>query len=181
MADAVMRCCQGVLMYPLKADDFHRPRVWIRESLRPALAAAVAAPILKLWPLNLESSIPTSLRALRSPVINFDFDSDDPSLKMKRGPGVTGRQARYPNMAVTGHKGSPVAPRCKVVPTPNGSFLLLLSLTVMNEGDTWESTAISPGASMSGEKAARDGHVNSAKRMNPKNPRQNAAQSIHLV
>ena len=99
---------------------------------------------------------------------------------MNKGPGAAGRQARYPNSAVTGHKESPVAPRCSVVPAPNGSFLLLLSLTVINEGDVWESTATSPGVSMSGGKACRDGHVNSPDRIKPKNPRQNAAQSIVL-
>ena len=47
---AVMRC-HGVRMYSRYADDFHQPIVWIIDSLTPALAAVVAAPILKLWPL----------------------------------------------------------------------------------------------------------------------------------
>ena len=47
---AVMRC-HSVRMYSRYADDFHQPIVWIIDSLTPALAAVVAAPILKLWPL----------------------------------------------------------------------------------------------------------------------------------
>ena len=38
------------LMYVKKADDLHRPRSWIFESLIPIPAAVVAAPIRKLWP-----------------------------------------------------------------------------------------------------------------------------------
>ena len=38
----------------------------MRESLRPACAAVVAAPIRNLWPLNLESSTPINLSASHS-------------------------------------------------------------------------------------------------------------------
>ena len=71
---------------------------------------------------------------------------------MNKGPSAAGRQARYPNCAVTGNKGSPVAPRCSVVPVPKGSFLLLLRFTMINKEDVWESTAASPGVSMSGRR-----------------------------
>ena len=40
------------------ADDFHCLNRWMVELVRPAAAAVVAAPTLKLWPLNLEMSIP---------------------------------------------------------------------------------------------------------------------------
>ena len=39
----------GVLMYRLKQLLDHRPSVWISQGSRPASAAVVAAPILKLW------------------------------------------------------------------------------------------------------------------------------------
>ena len=38
----------GVLMYQRKVKDFHRPKVSINESGKPAAAAEVAAPNLKL-------------------------------------------------------------------------------------------------------------------------------------
>ena len=50
---------------------------------------------------------------------------------MKRGPDVAGRRARYASMDETGHRKQLVAPRWMVVPTPKGSFLLLLRCTVM--------------------------------------------------
>ena len=50
-AVAVARSFPGVRMYSEKAEDRHWPNVCIRESLRPAIAAVVAAPIQKLWPL----------------------------------------------------------------------------------------------------------------------------------
>ncbi len=45
-------CSLGVRMYTRKAELFHLPTVRIVESSMPALAAVVAAPILKLWPAN---------------------------------------------------------------------------------------------------------------------------------
>ena len=42
------RSSGSVRMYEVKADDFHLSSAWIKESLRPAFAAVVAAPILKL-------------------------------------------------------------------------------------------------------------------------------------
>ena len=51
VADTVARCRRGVWMYVINEEDFHLPRVWMSESLRPALIAVVAAPIRKLCPL----------------------------------------------------------------------------------------------------------------------------------
>ena len=51
VAETVVMRCHGMRMYSRYADDFHRPIVWIIDSLTQALAAVVAAPIVKLWPL----------------------------------------------------------------------------------------------------------------------------------
>ena len=74
----------------------------------------------------------------------------------------------------------PVAPKCSVVPAPKGSFLLHLRCTVINNGAVWEFTAMSSGDSMSGVKASMEGQVNSPERINQKNAKQKAAQSISL-
>ena len=50
-------------MYDVNAEDFHRPSVCMRESLKPCRAAVVAAPIRKLCPLKGAASIPASCRA----------------------------------------------------------------------------------------------------------------------
>ena len=46
--ETAVRLCHGVRTYSVKADDFHIPSVFISESLKPALAAIVAAPMRKL-------------------------------------------------------------------------------------------------------------------------------------
>ena len=45
-------------MYDVNAEDFHRPSVCMRESLRLCRAAVVAEPIRKLFPLKGVASIP---------------------------------------------------------------------------------------------------------------------------
>ena len=80
----------------------------------------------------------------------------------------------------TGHRVSPVAPRCRVVPALKGSVLLCLTRTDICDGVSRESTAMSLTVSMEGVNAEWDGRVNSAARMKPKNPRQKAAQSMTL-
>ncbi len=45
-----MRVDCGIRKYSRNAEDFHLPNNWMSESLSPTAAAAVAAPILKLWP-----------------------------------------------------------------------------------------------------------------------------------
>ena len=45
---AAVICCHGVLIYVVKTEDFQRPRSLMKASLKPASAAVVAAPILKL-------------------------------------------------------------------------------------------------------------------------------------
>ena len=121
-----------------------------------------------------------ALSAVRRELISLDLESGEPSWNRNKGPGIAGRWAKYPSMDVMGHNGEPVAPKWRVVPTSKESFLLRLSKTVMQDGDVWESTVISLGESISEEKAGKEIHVNSPERMNPKKPRQNAAQSTTL-
>ncbi len=45
-------CSLGIRIYSRNAALDHRPKAWMTESSSPAWAAAVAAPILKLWPAN---------------------------------------------------------------------------------------------------------------------------------
>ena len=70
---------------------------------------------------------------------------------------------------------SPVDSRCSVIPAPNGFVCFATARCV---GAVWESTDMSFDDSISGVKAACDGQVNLPACMNPKNPRQKAAQSI---
>jgi hypothetical protein len=86
----------------------------MRESFNPALAATVAAPMWKLWPLKWESSMPTALKASRSARTKCVLDSVALSWNIKSGPGTGGRMARYPSNAATGQIDLPVAPRCKL-------------------------------------------------------------------
>ena len=79
-------------------------------------------------------SIPAPTRACRRELTSPDLERVEPSLQMKSGPGVLGRSAKYPSTALTGHRAESVAPRCKVVPIPKGSVLLLLRHTVRWDG-----------------------------------------------
>ena len=63
-----------------------------------------------------------------------------------------GRIARYPSIALTGHRMSPMIPMCIVTPAPNGSVLLFFKRTARRFGDLCESTDISSGESMLGVK-----------------------------
>lgn len=173
--------CHGVRIYAVNAEDFQRPKVWMKESLSPALAAVVAAPIRKLWPLNEESSIPADLKAWRNDWTRRGRERVAPSWNTKSGPGDEGRMAKYPNIAATGHKVSPVAPMWSTVPAPKGSVLDCFRRTARCVGATWESTATSRGANISSLKAPCDGQVSSPALMNPKNARQKAAHSIFLL
>ncbi len=76
-------------MYRRNEEERHLPIVWIVESWMPARAAAVAAPIRKLWPLTedkTDGSTPWDLRAVRTAVTSLGRDKQEPSWKVKRGP-----------------------------------------------------------------------------------------------
>ena len=122
VAETAASCCCGVRMYDSNADNFQRPRVFMRESLKPILAAVVAAPMRKLCPLKQESSTPAACRACRRKCTSLGLERVQPSSNRNSGPGVRGRIARYPSINVTGHKTSPVIPKCRIVPTAKGSF-----------------------------------------------------------
>ena len=53
----------GVRIYAVKAEDFHWPNTWMRESGTPAAAAVVAAPMRKLCPLKPPTSMLWGRRA----------------------------------------------------------------------------------------------------------------------
>ena len=77
----------------MKASLLQRPRALIVESSIPAAAAAVAAPILKLWPANDKLSKPLAASAFRSSVTKSGFRMGCPSRMTKNGPGWSPRAA----------------------------------------------------------------------------------------
>ena len=86
--------CTGGRMYRVNADDLHLPRLLIVESGRPACAAADAAPMRKLCPLNDETSRPAEESAVRTAVTKVSSDRGAPELSKNNGPGVDGRIAK---------------------------------------------------------------------------------------
>ena len=69
----------------------------------PAILAEVAAPILKLCILYLESSKPARMSVAESKVLNRILVNGVPSSKENKGPGVLPRIARYGSTALTKH------------------------------------------------------------------------------
>ena len=104
-AAAAARDCPGVRMYWWYAAERHCPSVWIDESSIPTSAAAVAAPMRKLWPVTAASaagSIPDDIRASRTATTNRRLVSGKPSWNRNRGPWACPRKAIYANTADTG-------------------------------------------------------------------------------
>ena len=64
------------------------------ESESPAWEAAVAAPIRKLWPLNLETSSPVDVSAWWIDVTSGILDNGAPDSNKNNEPGVGGLIAR---------------------------------------------------------------------------------------
>ena len=64
------------------------------ESKSPAWEAAIAAPIRKLWPLNLETSSPVDVSAWQIDVTSVILDNGAPDSYRNNGPGVGGLIAR---------------------------------------------------------------------------------------
>ena len=124
--------------------------------------------------------MPAAVKAWRKDCTSLGLERGELSCNRNNGPVRDGLMARYPSVAATGQRTSPVAPKCSVVPAPNGSALLRFKWTDSLVGDTCESTAISCGVSISGVNASMEGHVNSPDLINPKNPMQKAAHSIVL-
>ena len=106
-------------MYNKKAELFHLPRALMVESSRPACAAAVAAPILKLCPACLSCSKPTADRAFLISAIKRPFVSGLPFLSRKNGPGESPLSAVYVAIASIGHSSLPDRPTNTSTPFPN--------------------------------------------------------------
>ena len=70
----------GVLIYCKKAEDFHCPSIWIKESGSPAWAATDAAPIQKLCPEERDVFVSISHRVVRTNVISWERASGAPSV-----------------------------------------------------------------------------------------------------
>lgn len=77
-------------MYFLKALDFQRPASLILESDQPLSAAAVAAPMRKLWPLYLELSKWQKSIHLWRILSKYDLATGWPVAKQNNGPGNLG-------------------------------------------------------------------------------------------
>ena len=117
------------------------------KSARPALAAAVAALTLKLWPLNLETSSPVDDSTCRTAVTSLCQDSGSPDWS-RSGPSVERRHVRYGKRAATGHNVSPVLPRWIVTPVPMTSILLHRKVMCNIVGLVWLSIAMSTNDNM---------------------------------
>ena len=140
-ADSGESCSRGIRIYNKNAALDQRPRAWITESSNPAWAAAVAAPIRKLWPANWLAGKAIVVRALRTSRINTDFVSGFPWESLKNGPGASPREERYARTAVTGQTGLPVFPTKTSTPEPNWSHLDCFRKKRMTEGLARSSTA----------------------------------------
>ena len=88
-------CCRGVWMYVRNAALFHRPSARMVESSRPAFAAAVAAPMRKLWPAKCWYGRPTAIRASLTDDTKYDFVSGIPFSLTKNGPADAPLLAMY--------------------------------------------------------------------------------------
>ena len=85
---------EGVLMYAVKAANFHLLSFWMNESLKPTMAAVDTVPIRKLWPEKLVTSTPICARASRKCEMRWTQLSGVPSWNINSGPGVDGWIAR---------------------------------------------------------------------------------------
>ena len=90
------------------------------------VAAVVAAPIQKLWPLNLLASSPVVLRASLNLMTSCVRDNGEPLALIKRGPGKGLLIAKYRVMAATGQMSEKVLPMYIFMPLRKGFVLLCL-------------------------------------------------------
>ena len=80
------------------------------ESSNPALAAAVAALIRKLWPAYFLSAYPIAARTFLTAATNTGLYNGDPSVFTKNGPAAPPLLVMYATTAVTGQRGQSVWP-----------------------------------------------------------------------
>ena len=98
---------RGTLTYRRYAALSHLPSVLISESSTPAIAAVVAAPILKLWPAYFPASIPALPSAALKHRTSFSLDKGAHEAKVKNGPFSLPCTAMYAATALTGHRSLP--------------------------------------------------------------------------
>ena len=168
-------------MYTRNAELLHLPSICIVESSIPAFAAAVAAPIRKLWPAKLMYGSPTASSALRISCVNFGFVKGWPFWNLKKGPSWGPLIAMYAVVAAIGHRGHPVLPTYTSTPLPSWSVLDRFSLIFSIVGSFGLSMATSPQLRWAlGSKAFIDGTVISPVRKKPKKHKTDAAHSITI-
>jgi len=85
-------------------------------SAMPAALAEVAAPMQKLWVLNLVSSRPACFKVVDRRVLKHFLVSGVPSEWVNNGPGVLPWTAKYGSKAFTGHTAESVRPRPNLTP-----------------------------------------------------------------
>ena len=145
----------------------------------PAILAEVAAPILKLCVLYLESSKPASLSVAESKVLNCNLVNGVPSSKENKDPRVLPRIARYGSRALTGHTTDSMRPKHRLMPMRKGSVLDCLIASQMVVGLDLLSTATSSMDRCTElSKASWLGTVISPTLRNPKKAVQQAAHSM---
>ena len=110
-------------MYVRNAALFHRPSARMVESSRPAFAAAVAAPMRKLWPAKCWYGRPTAIRASLTNDMKYDFVSGIPFSLMKSGLADAPLFAMYVRVEATGQRGSLARPTKTSTPLPSWSHL----------------------------------------------------------
>jgi len=100
----------------------------------PAAFADVAAPMQKLWVLNLVSSRPACFKTVDRRDLKPALVSGVPSGRMNNGPGLLPRTAKYGSNALTGHTGESVRPRHNLTPLRKGSVLDYFIFTQTMDG-----------------------------------------------
>ena len=170
-------CAGGVRTYRRYAEDSHLPSIFITWSGTPA-AAAVAAPIRKLWPLYLEASTPSARSTALTSFTNRSRVRIEPSWKRNRGPGNdAGRTVRKDRIAAAGQIAWPVRPRNRSTPCPKGSVFDCRRRTRTKLGGYVESRVTSPTAISASPGSRGERAVNSPAQRKPKNPIQQAAHN----
>ena len=86
------------------------------ELSSPAVAAVVAAPILKLWPAKSIAGRFAARRADLTLLTNCGFVRGEPSCHWNKGPGLSPLLDKYFKRALMGHISSPVLPMTTRVP-----------------------------------------------------------------
>ena len=109
----------------------------------PHCAAVVAAPIRKLWPAYLSSSVPAVESASLTFATKRSRVSGLPSRKWNSGPVPPTLMDKYANIADIGHSSLLVRPMYMSTPFLKGSVLEALIRTCMVEGLAGLSIAMS--------------------------------------